>query len=60
MFEYSTATALQFVGFAVIFTTIFGIVAWRVVKTWERESKTEEQNVEPPEDKPDSESDVAQ
>ncbi len=54
MLDYDSGTAIHFIAFAVLFTSAFAFVTWRIVRNLEKEDEASNR-----EDKPSAESEVS-
>ncbi|MCY4094108.1 MAG: hypothetical protein OXG05_03160 [Gammaproteobacteria bacterium] len=59
MLNYDSGTAIHFIAFAVLFTTAFAFVTWRIVRNLEKEDEasTREQAETPEAEDPESDQD---
>ncbi len=60
MLNYDSGTAIHFIAFAVLFTTAFAFVTWRIVRNLEKEDEasTREEAEIPDAEDPDSDQDA--
>ena len=57
MLNYDSGTAIHFIVFAVLFTSAFAFVTWRIVRNLEKEDEASEHNEPESSDSDNSDSD---